>query len=159
MIQTGFRHRGVAVLALVFSLLVSGCATNDKETMGTVFGGALGAWIGHRVDDGGAGGIVIGALAGALVGKMIGRYMDQSDRERLAQTLNEAPSGKAVEWQNENTGNDFRVIPTSDYYARGDKECRTFDQAVVVDGREEVMQGIACRSPGSDELAIEERPV
>jgi surface antigen len=155
------RHKryGVAVLALLFGLSIGGCATTDKEDLGTLFGGAVGAWIGHKVDDGGTGGIVIGALAGALAGKMIGRYMDQSDRERLAQTLNEAPSGQEVRWENEDTGNDFRVVPTSDYHARGDKECRTFDQAVVVDGREEVMEGIACRSPGSDELVIEEMPV
>lgn len=159
MLHMGPRHRAVAVLATAFPLLVTGCATTDKETMGTVLGGAVGAWIGHRVDHGGTGGVVAGALAGALVGKMIGRYMDQSDRERLVTTLNETPSGQVVEWQNETTGNDFRVIPTSDYYAEGGKECRTFDQAVVVDGREEVMKGVACRSPGSDELSIEDRPV
>jgi surface antigen len=159
MYQIGSLHRGAAVLAMLTSLLITGCATTDKETMGTVLGGALGGLIGHQVDDGGAGGIVVGALAGALVGKMIGRYMDQSDRERLAKTLNETPSGQAVEWKNENSGNDFRVIPTSDYHAQGDKECRTFDQVVVVDGREEMMKGVACRSPGSDELAIDERPI
>lgn len=152
-------RRAMAVLVMASSLAVAGCATTDKEDLGTAIGGALGAWIGHRVDDGGAGGIVAGALAGALLGRVIGRYMDQSDRERLAKTLNEAPSGQEVRWENEETGNDFRVVPTSDYYDRGDKECRTFDQAVVVDGRQETMQGIACRSPGSDELVIEEQPI
>lgn len=159
MYQIGNVRCGIVVFALIASLLVAGCATTgNQEDMGTWIGGALGALVGHKVDDGGKRGIVVGALAGALIGKMIGKYMDESDRERLAKTLEETPNGQVVQWQNETSGNDFRVTPTSNHYAQGDKQCRTFDQAVVIDGREEVMKGVACQSPGSDELVIEEMP-
>lgn len=152
-------RRVVVVPALVAVFLITGCESTEKRDLGTLIGGAVGAWIGHEVDDGGAGGIVLGALAGAFVGRMIGEYMDQSDRERLQQTIEDTPSGQTVNWTNENTGNDFMVTPTSEHYAEGDKQCRTFDQVVIVDGREEVMQGVACRSPGSDELEIDGMPV
>jgi surface antigen len=147
---------GMVVAAIAGSLAVGGCATTDKEDMGTFLGGVLGAVVGHKIDDGGTGGIVLGTLVGALAGKMIGQYMDKSDREQLAKTLNETPKGQEMHWQNKTSGNDFRVVPTSNYYDKGGKQCRTFTQAVTVDGQQQEMQGVACRSPGSDELAIED---
>ncbi len=128
------------------------CETLEKRDYGTAIGGVLGGFIGHRVDDGGARGAVIGALLGAVVGRMIGQYMDDADRARLAETINATPRGQTVSWHNPDSKRDFAVTPTSDFYARGNQECRSFNQVVYVDGRREVMEGVACRSPGSDEF-------
>ena len=96
------------------------------------------------------GGAAIGALVGGVVGRMIGEYMDAADKKRLAETIDAAPSGQTVSWHNDDTGRDFAVTPTSDFYADAGKECRRFDQVVYVDGRREVMEGVACRTPGDD---------
>lgn len=138
--------------AVAITLLAGGCESANKRDIGTALGGILGGILGHEVDDGGAAGTVIGALVGAAVGRMIGQYMDDADRARLAETIETAPRGQTVSWRNDQTEREFAVTPTSDFYAQGDKQCRRFDQVVYVDGRREVMEGVACKSPGSDEL-------
>ena len=142
-------------LILAVTFVSVGCETTSNKDMGTFIGGILGGIVGSTVDDNDTRGALIGALVGGVVGRMIGDYMDESDKGRLAKTLDEAPQGQTVSWRNERSGNDFEVTPTSDYYAQGDRQCRKFDQVVYVDGRREVMEGIACTSPGSEELAIE----
>ncbi len=144
-------------IAIALTLGITGCETTNKRDFGTAIGGVLGGFLGHKADDGGAGGTIIGALVGAAVGRMIGQYMDEQDRARLAETINTAPSGQTVRWRNDDSQHDFAVTPTSDFYAKGEQQCRSFDQVVYVDGRREVMEGVACKSPGSDELDFAER--
>ncbi len=139
-------------IAIALALVTTGCETTNKRDFGTAIGGVLGGLLGHKVDNGGTGGTIIGALVGAAVGRMIGQYMDDQDRARLAETINTAPSGETVRWHNDDSKRDFAVTPTSDFYAQGEQQCRKFDQVVYVDGRREVMEGVACKSPGSNEL-------
>ena len=147
-------------IVVAFTLVATtGCETTNKRDTGTVIGGLLGGILGNRVDDGGAGGTLIGALVGAAVGRMIGQYMDEADKKRLAETINETPTGQTVRWHNDDNNRDFEVTPTSDVYAKGEQQCRRFDQVVYVDGNREVMEGVACKSPGSDALAIEGQQV
>jgi len=155
------RNWRTASIASAVALVVSlgGCAGAEKKDIGTLFGAALGAWAGHEIDDGGTAGVLIGAAAGALIGRMIGQYMDESDKEQLAETIDHAPTGQPVRWTNPDSGNAFSVTPTSNHYAQGNQQCRTFNQVVEVDGRIETMPGVACRAPGSDELIVEELPV
>jgi surface antigen len=142
-------------VTLLFGVLSAGCETTSKQDTGTVIGGILGGIIGYQVDDGGAGGAIIGTLVGGAVGRMIGSYMDKSDREKLAETIEETPSGQTVSWHNDNSGHDFEVTPTTDTYAQGDRQCRKFDQVVYVDGRREVMEGTACKDTGSQKWDVE----
>jgi surface antigen len=145
-------------LAAVFMLLAAtGCENMQKRDWGTAIGGLFGAAAGYKIGDDSAGGAAIGALLGAVVGRMIGQYMDDADRRKLAETIDEAPRGRTVAWHNEDSGRDFAVTPTSDFYPEGDRECRRFDQVVYVDGRREVMQGVACRTPGGEEFDFSER--
>lgn len=143
-------------LVLVVALFGGGCQSTSKKDTGTVIGGLLGGIIGYKVDDGGAGGAIIGALVGGAVGRMIGSYMDEADRQKLAETIDETPSGQTVTWHNDNSGHDFEVTPTTDNFAQGDLECRKFEQVVYVDGRREVMEGTACKEPGTNEWDIHE---
>lgn len=140
-----------AALVAAFVLVsAAGCENMQKREWGTLFGAAIGGAIGHKLGKDSAGGAVIGALIGGVVGRMIGEYMDDADRKRLAETIEAVPNGQTVSWHNEDTGRDFTVTPTSDFYADAGKECRRFDQVVYVDGRREVMEGVACRTPGDD---------
>lgn len=144
------RPLAVALAAALMLVSASGCENMQKREWGTLFGAAIGGAIGHRLGKDSASGTVIGALIGGVVGRMIGQYMDDADRKRLAETIDTAPRGQTVSWHNEDTGRDFAVTPTSDFYADAGKECRRFDQVVEVDGRREVMEGVACRTPGSE---------
>ncbi|MEN8174438.1 MAG: glycine zipper 2TM domain-containing protein [Pseudomonadota bacterium] len=137
-------------LLLIVAVSVAGCQSTSKKDTGTVIGGVLGGIIGHQVDDGGAG-AVIGALLGGAMGRVIGDYMDEADRRKLKETIEETPRDQTASWHNETSGNEFEVTPTTDLYAQGDLECRKFDQVVYVDGQREVMEGIACKEKESDE--------
>ncbi|WP_323003431.1 glycine zipper domain-containing protein [Denitromonas sp.] len=145
-------HLTASAVAVAITLLAGGCESANKRDIGTALGGILGGILGREIDDGGAGGTIIGALVGAAVGRIVGQYMDDADRARLAETIETAPSGQTVSWRNDQTEREFAVTPTSDFYAQGDKQCRRFDQVVYVDGRREVMEGVACKSPGADGL-------
>ena len=158
--RKGRKWRSSSIVFIVVLLVtLGGCAGAEKKDIGTLVGTVIGGWIGHEIDDGGTAGVIIGAAAGAMIGRMIGQYMDESDKEQLAQTIDHAPTGQPVRWTNPDSGNAFSVTPTSNHYAQDNRQCRTFDQVVEVDGRIETMPGVACRAPGSDELTIEESPV
>lgn len=141
-----------ALAAALMLVSATGCENMQKRDWGTAIGGILGGIAGYKIGKDSAGGAAIGALIGGVVGRMIGQYMDDADRARLAETIETAPRGQTVSWRNDQTEREFAVTPTSDFYAQGDKQCRRFDQVVYVDGRREVMEGVACKSPGADGL-------
>lgn len=156
------RRRAVRTLAYSLAagavlLAATGCEGMQKRDWGTAIGGVVGGLAGYKIGGSSAGGAAVGALLGAVAGRMIGQYMDDADRRKLAETIDETPRGQTVRWHNDETGRDFAVTPTSDSYARGDKECRTFDQVVYVDGRREVMEGLACRTPGGEEFEFSDQ--
>ena len=144
------RPLAAALAAALVLVSETGCENMQKRDWGTAIGGILGGIAGYKLGKDSAGGAAIGALVGGVVGRMIGQYMDDADKKRLAETIDAAPSGQTVSWHNDDTGRDFAVTPTSDFYADAGKECRSFDQVVYVDGRREVMEGVACRTPGDD---------
>ena len=83
----------------VAAILLAGCAgQGEKETLGTILGGAGGAAIGSQIGHG-TGRIVataVGSLIGAMVGQSIGKSLDEVDRLKLAQaqqTAYDAPIG------------------------------------------------------------------
>lgn len=139
-----------ALAAALVLISASGCENMQKRDVGTAIGALIGAIAGNKLGNHSAGGALLGSVLGGVVGRMIGEYMDNADKKRLAEAIDAAPRGKEVAWRNDDTGRDFAVTPTSDFYADAGKECRRFDQVVDVDGRREVMEGVACRTPGSD---------
>lgn len=70
------------VLALMASVLVAGCATDDPNRQaktGAVIGAVAGAVLGHQLDD--DSGRYVGAAVGALAGGGVGYYMDNQEKE------------------------------------------------------------------------------
>lgn len=149
--------RGIIAAGALLSCVVAltGCETASKRDLGTAIGVAAGAIVGHRVDDG-AGGVVLGAVLGGVAGRLVGEYMDQQDQARLTATIDQTPSGETVRWRNPRNDRAFEVTPTSDFYVRGDRRCRRFDQVVYVDGRRESMEGVACRAPDDEGFEVED---
>ncbi|KAB7628186.1 RT0821/Lpp0805 family surface protein [Alkalilimnicola sp. S0819] len=147
----------VRILLVLFSLvlsLLSACAT--REQTGTVVGAGAGAVIGEQVGEGTAG-TLVGAIAGGLLGRQIGQWMDERDRQEVAQTLEYQPSGETTAWVNPDTGREFRVTPTETWVdAERDRPCRRF--SMDIDGEVENVDGTACRvADGRWEIMESER--
>lgn len=152
-----------AILATI--VIVSGCTSMEdrpKETTGMVIGGVLGGVLGSHLSKGhghgyghghyhGHGGgqtvaVILGTLAGAAIGGAIGRSMDDTDRMKTAQVLENVRTGVPSTWQNPDTGNEYRVIPTKTYET-AEGPCREYTVDGKVGGKTEQVYGTACRQP------------
>ena len=69
----------ISAAVLAVSLGLGGCATMDRNTVGTVGGAVVGGVVGNAV--GGTGGAILGAGAGALLGNEATRN-DRDHRRR-----------------------------------------------------------------------------
>jgi surface antigen len=141
-------------VALVMLIVVAatGCATvedNPKASIGAFGGAAFGGLIAAAAGGGGA--AIAGAvIGGALLGGLAGNMLDQRDKRMAAEAqqraLETAPTGRPVAWTNPDTGHSGTVTPTRTYHSdRG--YCREFQNAVVIDGKNENAYGTACRQP------------
>ena len=139
----------VALLAAT----LGGCAgAGPKENAGTFTGALAGGLIGAQFGKG-EGRIVaatIGALAGGLIGANIGRSLDEADRQAALEAeyraLEDGPSGRAVAWDNPDSGHRGEVIPGPAYEVNS-LNCRDYAHTIFVDGQTETLRGTACRQP------------
>jgi len=117
-------RKSVLAIATSVSILVSGCTTTgsngtgntiDKETVGTVLGGILGAVAGSQFGKGKGqlAAVAIGTLAGAYVGNQFGASLDEADRialeKKSAEALASANDGETIGWSNPDTGASARI--------------------------------------------------
>ncbi|HEX6111494.1 MAG TPA: RT0821/Lpp0805 family surface protein [Geminicoccaceae bacterium] len=145
---------GLVVIA-VLSALLAGCTNfspqeQPKQTAGTVLGAIGGGLLGAQVGDG-AGQLAAtaaGTLVGAWLGSEVGSSLDRADRLHSQQAtytaLEHNPTGTASTWRNPDTGHYGAVTPTRTYKT-AERDCRDYEQTVVVDGQEETIRGTACR--------------
>lgn len=134
------------VSSLSLTLFLSSCTQVNNEGVGTVTGGVVGGLIGSQFG-GGSGKVAAaagGALLGAYLGGNIGRTMDRLDRLEMQKALETAPTGRAVNWQNPDTGNRYTVQPTRTYYAN-QQPCREYITKATIGGKTEQIYGKACR--------------
>jgi surface antigen len=106
--DTGSEPRRGGLLGGIF-----GCdASGNKQTIGTVAGGALGAVLGNRIAGSGSRtlGTVIGGALGAAGGSLLGCKLQKNDRDRAERAAEKAvQTGQSQEWKNEDTGASGRV--------------------------------------------------
>ena len=149
---------GLRLSALALAVIIAaGCATdmenNPKETLGKIFGAGLGALTGSQVGSGKGqlAAVAIGALAGAWMGGELGKSLDKADKAYMQRTtqdsLEYAKAGATSTWRNPDSGNSGTITPTQTYRKASGENCRTFEQAIYVDGKEETATGRACRQP------------
>jgi surface antigen len=139
--------KGSCILLLAGALVA--CESQPtKQEIGTVSGAVVGGLLGAQVGQGTGRTIatIVGALGGAFLGSHIGQSMDQNDRKNTAQALETAPTGTPTSWRNPDTGKTYTVTPTRTY-ASASEPCRDFTTKAVIDGRDEVVHGTACRQP------------
>ena len=138
--------------SLIIASFVTGCE-NPKQAIGTVGGGALGAWAGSTIGSG-RGQVVataVGAVAGALAGGYVGQQLDQADKAKAERTYQQAlessPVGKTAQWRNPDSGNHGTIVPIKTYQSPQGQHCREFQQTITVGGKTERAYGTACRQP------------
>ncbi len=125
----------------------------SKQTGGTLIGGIAGGLLGAQVGKG-SGRLVatgIGALAGALVGGSVGQSLDQYDQAMMQKSSHQAlefsPAGRAVEWNNPDSGHSGTITPVKTYKNNQGMYCREYTQEVNIGGKIESAYGKACRQP------------
>lgn len=140
--------RSQRFLAMVMAgpILLSACAAGGpKEEAGMVIGGTLGGLLGAQVDHGArTTAIIVGTLAGAAIGGAVGQSMDDTDRLKAAQSLENVRTGVPSAWRNPDTGVDYEFTPTRTYETRAGP-CREYTLDAVIGGRQETVYGTACR--------------
>ena len=139
-------NKFIVIWVIASSLILTGCQEIRNEQVGTGVGAALGGLLGAQVG-GGSGKIaaaVVGALAGAYIGGNVGRTMDEVDRRKANQTLENTPTGQTTSWSNPDNGNTYAVTPTQTYNS-GNQPCREYSTEAWIDGRKETVTGTACR--------------
>ena len=71
----------ILLLVILFSVLLSGCKTMNKQQKGTAIGASGGAVIGAALTKGSIWGILAGAAIGGAAGNLIGKNMDKQAKE------------------------------------------------------------------------------
>ena len=141
--------KSTLALAVAAALALTACETPpSKQDVGAVSGAVIGGVVGSTIG-GGTGrtvAIVAGTVAGALLGSHIGKRMDEADRMKAAQALENSPTGQQTTWRNPDSGSQYTVTPTRTYEAAG-APCREFTVNATVDGKPENVKGTACRQP------------
>lgn len=133
------------VLACVASIAACSNPPTQEQT-GTVVGGVLGGVLGSQVGggDGRTAATIAGSLAGAFIGGAVGRSMDETDRLKVARTLETERTGASSHWRNPDSGNQYTVTPTRTYETAG-TPCREYTVDGMIGGRKEKVYGTACR--------------
>lgn len=151
-------------LALVLVLSLAACETNPyggggnygfgnmggKELGGTLIGAAGGGLLGSQIGSGSGklAAVAIGTLAGAWLGNSIGRSLDRADQQYAMNAQYGAlNTGYPRQWSNPQSGHYGTVDPGPVYYGNGGSQCRPYRHTVIIDGRQETMEGTACRNP------------
>jgi surface antigen len=141
-----------ALVAVLISLNLVGCSNMHNQDVGTLTGGAIGGLIGSRFG-GGTGQLVAigaGALAGAYIGNRIGKNMDDTDRLKMNQAMEQNSTGQPAYWQNQKTDTSYTVVPTKNVTYDGNPYCREYRSTAIIAGKKQQVYGTACRqSDGS----------
>lgn len=89
-------------------------------------------------------GTLVGSFGGPALGSVAAQALDGSDRRRVARALESASNGQPSTWRNRDTGDSFVVTPGRTF-EQGVTRCRDFTVEAVVGGRNDRVDGSACR--------------
>lgn len=148
------------VLVLVWGI-IAGCANISKEKGGSGIGAIVGGVVGSQVGSGRTRVLatVLGVGAGALIGNRIGKYLDDRDKQKLANaTIETAETGKPQSVVSTDSGTTMRTttvpVPsaqpssssTSQATTNNGGECKIVRQTIVLkDGTRQHEDVKVCR--------------
>lgn len=145
-----------AIIVLLCSISLVGCQNVTKQDMGTVTGAVAGGLLGSTVG-GGSGrvlAIAAGTLAGAFIGGAIGKNMDDTDKLKMNNALENNAVGQPAYWNNAQTGAKYEVVPTRNVTRDGNEYCREYRTVANVAGKKQQVYGTACRQPDGSWQAV-----
>jgi surface antigen len=137
------------VIIVGVAILLSSCETTTHAQQGEIIGGVIGGVVGSQIGEGrgNTAAIIVGTIAGAMIGRHIGQTMDETDRMKTAQALNNSRTGVGTTWVNPDNGNTYTVTPT-ETFETNQGPCREFRlDARVGDSPNEDVYGTACLQP------------
>lgn len=148
---------GILIASTLMQSATPALAGNDKEAIGTLVGGLLGAAAGSQVNGKDrTAAIIIGAIAGAAIGNVVGRELDEDDRYELGRAQRDCfrgDVGRRYDWDGRNRGRgrgqargSFTSIREG-YNARTGEYCREYVSEIYANGRQERTTGVACSRP------------
>lgn len=144
------------IIILFCSISLVGCDNMTKQDMGTVTGAVAGGLLGSTVGQGSGRVLAIaaGSLAGAFVGNAVGKNMDDTDKLKMNNALENNSIGKPAYWRNQNTGADYEVVPTRNVTVSGNNYCREYRTIAYIGGKKREVYGTACRQPDGSWQAV-----
>jgi surface antigen len=147
--------RSKLILPLIAATLALGACegAGEKQQGGTLLGAVGGALLGAQIGDGKGqlAAVAAGTLLGALIGGEVGKTLDEVDRLRAQQAVEQAhtaPINETIAWNNPETGNAGTVTATRDgTNPVTGAYCREYQTTVTIGGKTEEAYGTACRQP------------
>jgi len=138
------RYRDYGLPAPPIDLGLGRC---NREVLGQVVGGGLGALAGSQIGsgDGRLVAVAAGTIIGVLVGGEVGRHMDRTDALCIDQALEAAPDGETIIWNNNREN--YSVTPLETVVAEDNRYCREYIAQSTVGGQVQQVYGTACRQP------------
>lgn len=132
--------------SLASTLALAGCQTT-QENVGTVIGSVAGGVLGNQVGAGSGrvAATIAGTMLGGYLGGHLGREMDENDRYRANEALEDTPINETTRWHNPDSGNDYAVTPTKTYYSDS-RPCREYTTEAWIGGKKQSVYGTACRN-------------
>lgn len=136
---------------LAGSLTVSGCSSISRDDLSAFVGAGAGVAVGSFL--GGGAGQAAAMVAGGVTGLFLGWFWshelapeDQLRHDATVQmAVRHAPSNETRHWENPDNGTSGWVEVDRDVNRRGNRQCRSFEQAVTIKGDTERSTGTACR--------------
>lgn len=145
-----------AFIAVLMSLSLASCENMTKQDVGTLSGGVIGGLVGSQFG-GGTGKLLAvgaGALAGAFIGGAIGKNMDETDRLKMNQAMEQNSLGQPAYWTNQKTNTSYTVVPTKNVSYDGNPYCREYRSTAIIAGKKQQVYGTACRQPDGTWQAV-----
>ena len=150
----------LAVLISISTITLVACSTHTQKentTTGAVAGAVLGGIAGSAIGAG-TGQLVaigVGVIAGGLLGGAIGHNMESTDTEKMNNTLTHNAVRKTSKWTNKHNGAKYTMTPMSETMTyNGHHDCRKYHSTVNLDGKQQVVNGVACRQENGSWQAV-----
>ncbi len=141
----------LALLISATTITLVACTTNTQTqntTVGAVAGAVLGGVAGSAIGQG-TGQLIaagVGAIAGGLLGGAIGHNMENADTNKMHNTLEHNQVRKTSKWKNNHTDTKYTMTPMSSVMSyNGHDHCRKYHSTVTSSGKQQVVNGVACR--------------
>ncbi len=146
----------ITSVAILCGISLIGCSNMSKQDVGVITGGVAGGLLGSTVGQGTGKllAVAAGTVAGAFIGGAIGKNMDDTDKLKMNQALDNNSVGQPAYWKNSENGNSYQLTPTKNVTVNGNEYCREYRSTADIAGKKQQVYGTACRQPDGTWQAV-----